>query len=90
MRRKLAASKPRGQRGGFNSHSAELLACCLGISNLRHLTDEDVRDLCEFIMYFIRQGYDDGFRAGYSEAQSYNCDLAWLRSTPQGKETYDH
>ena len=80
MRDKKDTTRRKGQPHSYDRGSGATLACCLGIGNLRHLTDEDTRDLIEFIRYFITEAYADGFYAGYSEAESYTCDAVRLLS----------
>ena len=84
MKTKLATSKRRGQLGGADSDAAAQLACCFGIPTLKYLTDEDVSDLIEFMMYLINTGYADGFKSGWNAALNYNsdCDARLLSEGP--------
>ena len=82
MSKDSSARGRRGQLGSCESHVAAKLACMIGVSGLRHLTDEEVETLVDIAQIAIDQVYADGFSAGQHWQAVYNYDRRLLCEGP--------
>ena len=86
MRERKAISKRQGQLTGTEKGAAAKLSSWLPGYGLEKLSDAEAARLLGLIDYLDRLAASEGFRYGWTAAQSYNSDVARLNGAGPSTE----